>query len=229
LGHFENRLGTVYCTSGTGSSGGWILDWGLAKLAAGRFLCLTRINEPTYDKHLYDEVASCFPSWYPGTQRGDVVTPDEVKRADNRTVFKCGRTTGSTQGELNTVDSSVRMRYDFDGGYEIVEGKALLVVSPPGSSTLWPSANGVPIAFGWRGDSGSLVFDHQGRVLGMYFGGQDQSLDYQVDPPVRAPSIDGIHFISPIHLTLDAIRAAASKDPAFQGQDVKVDFVWGPI
>jgi len=58
---------------------------------------------------------------------------------------------------------------------------------------------GAPIAFGWRGDSGNLVFDHQGRVLGMYIGGQSQSCDYQAHPPVKAPSIDGIHFISPIH------------------------------
>jgi len=197
----------------------------------GRFSSLTRIDEPAaHDKHfLHNEVAGHFPSWCPGTQRGEMVTPGEVKRAENRTVFKRGRTTGSTKGELNTIDSSVRMRYDFDGGgYEVVEGRALLVVSPPADSILWPSGCGVPIAFGCRGDSGSLVFDHQGRVLGMYIGGQTH--DYETLPPVMAPSIDGIHFISPIHPTLDAIRdAAASKDPALQGQDVKVDFVWGPI
>ncbi|KAK3364094.1 hypothetical protein B0T25DRAFT_58647 [Lasiosphaeria hispida] len=222
LAHFSNRLGTVYCTSGTGTVGGWILDWGLAKLTTGRF-SLTFIDDDKYlfdgvahDKHfLHNEVAGHFPSWC-GTQR-EMVMPGEVKRAENRMVFKRGRTSGSTNGELNTIDSSVRMRYDFDGGYEVVEGRALLVVAPPADSLPWP----IPIPFGVHGDSGSLVFDHQGRVLGMYIGGQTQ------DWEVRAPSVDGFHFISPIHPTLDAIRDAAAKDPALQGQDVKVDFVWG--
>ena len=116
------------------------MDWGLAKLVAGRFSSLTRINESAYDKHfLHDEVAGNSPSCCPGTQRGCIVTPGEVKCVNNRTVYKCGRTTGSTKGELNTIDSSVRMCYEFDGGgHEIVEGKVLLVVSPPENSTLWP-------------------------------------------------------------------------------------------
>ncbi|KAK3364080.1 hypothetical protein B0T25DRAFT_529232 [Lasiosphaeria hispida] len=205
-----------------------------------RFSSLTRTDEPsstnklptrgTQDKHfLYNEVAGHFPSWCPGTP-GEMVTPDEVMRGENRTVFKCGRTTGSTKGELNLIDASVQMRYKFDdGSYEVVEGKTLLVVSPPSNSIRWPRGSDFPIAFASNGDSGSLVFDHQGRVLGLYIGGQRE--DYKVMAPsiVTAPSIDGIHFISPIHPTLDAIRDATAKDPALQGQDIKVDFVWGPI
>ena len=114
------------------------------------------------------------------------MAPDEVKGAGS-TVFKSGRTTGSTQGQLNTINSSVRMRYVFGGGHKIVEGKVLLVVSPPATSKLWLGGYSVPIAFGWHGDSGSLVFDHQGRVLGMYIGGQNQSCDFQGQPPVRLP------------------------------------------
>ncbi|KAK3364085.1 hypothetical protein B0T25DRAFT_529270 [Lasiosphaeria hispida] len=182
----------------------------------------TRTDEPgTHDKHflfekhfLFHEVAHDFRSCCPGTP-GEMVTPGEVKRGENHTVFKCGRTTGSTKGELNSIDSSVQMHYNFDdGSYEVVEGRALLVVPSPARSLPWP----VSIPFGFHGDSGSLVFDHQGRVLGMYIGGQTP--DYEV----MAPSIDGFCFISPIHLTLDAIRDAAAP-----GQDVKVDFVWGPI
>ena len=228
LAHFQNHLGTVYCTSGIGSSGGWLFDWSLAKLDAGRFQSLTRINESARSQYsLYDKVAGNPQFCYPGIELGGTVAPDEAKGA-GRTVFKYGRTTGSTRGGVNTIDSSVRMRYEFDGGHEIVEGKVLLVVAPPATSGLWLGGYGVPIAFGWHGDSGSLVFDHQGRVLGMYIGGQNQSCDFQGQPPVRAPSVDGIHFIAPIHPTLDAIRAAASNDPAFSGQDISIDFVWGP-
>ncbi|KAK3364082.1 hypothetical protein B0T25DRAFT_58484 [Lasiosphaeria hispida] len=224
LACFSNHLGTVYCTSGTGTVGGWILDWGLAKLMTGRF-SFTDINNNKYfhevapDKHfLYNQVTGHFLSC-PGMP-GEMVTPGEVMRGENHTVFKCGRTTGSTKGELNTIDSSVQMRYDFDdGSYEVVEGRALLVVSP--SAHYLPCRIAIP--FGSHGDSGSLVFDHQGRVLGLYIGRQTEDYEY------NAPSIDGIYFISPIHPTLDAIRDATAKDPALQGQDIKVDFVWGPI
>ncbi|KAK3364095.1 hypothetical protein B0T25DRAFT_563094 [Lasiosphaeria hispida] len=78
---------------------------------------MPRIDEPgAHDKHfLYNKVAGHFPSWCPGMP-GEMVMPDKVMCGENRTVFKCGRTTGSTKGELNWIDSSVWMRYDFDGG-----------------------------------------------------------------------------------------------------------------
>ncbi|KAK3364115.1 hypothetical protein B0T25DRAFT_563129 [Lasiosphaeria hispida] len=151
-----------------------------------------------------------------------MVTLGKVMHGKNHTIFKCRQTTSSTKGKLNLINSSVQMRYDINGsGYEVVKGRALLIVSPPSNSILWPPALCLPIAFGFGGDSGSLVFDHQGRVLGLYFGGQRE--DYKV----MAPSIDGIYFISPIYPTLDAIQDATAKDLALQGQDIKVDFVWG--
>lgn len=230
LASFPNHLGTAYCTSGISSSDGWILDWGLVKLATGRFQSFTPTDESGGDQYfLHAEVAGNHPSRYQDAKRGGMVAPDEVKGSINRTVFKCGRTTGRTKGELNAIDSSIRMGCEFDDGYQIVEGKALVVVSPPESSKLWPDGHGLPIAFAWKGDSGSLVFDYQGRVLGIYFGGQHQFCDYQVHPPIKAPSIDGIHFISPIHPTLDAIRATAANDTAFRDQDIQVDFVWGSV
>lgn len=36
--HFRNHFAKVYCTSGLGASGGWILDWGLTELAEERLL-----------------------------------------------------------------------------------------------------------------------------------------------------------------------------------------------
>ncbi|KAK3364114.1 hypothetical protein B0T25DRAFT_513917 [Lasiosphaeria hispida] len=46
-------------------SGGWRLDWGLAKLMMGRF-SLTHIDN---DKYFLDEVAGHFPSWCPVAMR----------------------------------------------------------------------------------------------------------------------------------------------------------------
>lgn len=114
------------------------------------------------------------------------------------------------------------MRYKVDGRDVLVQGKALVVLSPPATSTLWLGRPGPPIAFGWDGDSGSLVFDYKGRVLGIYIGGHAQPSS------INPPSIDGIHFISPIHQTLEEIRATARQDPTFGGLDVNVNFVWGP-
>jgi hypothetical protein len=68
------------------------------------------------------------------------------------------------------------------------------------------------------------VFDYKGRVLGTYFGGQRDN--YQTDPPISPScSIDGIHFVAPVHPTLDGIRAAVCQDPTFGGLDVKVDIL----
>lgn len=120
------------------------------------------------------------------------------------------------------------MCYEVDGRDVLIQGKALVVVSPPATSRTWPGTCGPPIAFGWNGDSGILVFDYKGRVLGTYIGGQSDQSDYKVDPPINTPSIDGIHFVSPIYPTLEGIRAAVRHDPTFGGLDVNVDFVWGP-
>jgi len=228
LSDFSNHLGTTYCTSGITTpltKDDWIMDWGLVKLSATRSSYLASACKSTcgYDQFsLYAEAASHLPS---GDQveaiskPGGIVVPlEQIKGSLNRRVFKCGRTTGKTEGILNSVNTTVNMKYEFDDGTtEIVVGKALLVVSPPQSPKLWC---GLPIAFGHEGDSGSLVFDHQGKVLGMYFGGHHQS------GPSGPPSVDGIHFVSPMHLTLDAIRAAVTK-PGHEGGGVQVDFIWG--
>lgn len=127
-----------------------------------------------------------------------------------RVVFKCGRTTGKTWGRLATVGADVWMRYGLgNGGAVITKGKVLLVISPVGCSgyPLWigdPSGN---IAFATVGDSGSLVYDYKGRVLGMYIGGQPNNLGKMfVAEHETYASLDGIHFITPIDATLKDIR-----------------------
>jgi hypothetical protein len=80
--------------------------------------------------------------------------------------------------------------------------------------------------FGKRGDSGSLVFDYQGKVLGMYLGGQHKNMDYSVTPHIECPSVDEIHFVAPIVPILESIRAAVQDDPSFEGHPVDVEFLW---
>jgi hypothetical protein len=160
------------------------------------------------------------------TMEGGITPLVEMDQTHNRAVFKCGRRTGRTRGELNTIDSSIRMRYEVDGRDVLVQGRTLVVV-PPGKTSKWRgSIHDQPVVFGTKGDSGSLVFDYKGRVLGTYIGGQLPE-EYMVTPSIDTPSIDGIHFVAPIHPTLEAIRAAVRQDAAFDGLDVKVDILWG--
>ena len=166
---------------------------------------------------------------------GDIVSLDELAartdRRENdmthdneRAVFKCGRTTGKTRGELNAVNSSVRVRYTTKGNRDIIMvGKALAVVSPPEASQQWVWLGpGDRVVFGAPGDSGSLVFDYQGKALGMYLGGQRYAEDHSV-----TPSVDVIHFVTPIVPIINSIRATVQADPSFDGLPVDVEFLWG--
>lgn len=139
---------------------------------------------------------------------------------NKRVVFKCGRTTGKTRGEMNNIYADVRMRYAVDGGDILtVQGKTLVVVSPAATSRRWGPANGCPVVFGDYGDSGSLVFDYQGKTIGTYIGGQDTLRACAVNPHIKASSIDGVHFVTPIGPTLDSVHATLRRDPVFAGYD----------
>ena len=147
-------------------------------------------------------------------------------------VFKRGRTTGKTQGELNNVASSVRMRYSGPGGDTVtVEGRTLLVVCPAATSAFWAAGNRPDAAwFGSHGDSGSLCFDSTGKALGIYIGGQAPDRAKSVDQQIEVHSVDGLHFISPISPTLESIQATVTRDPMFTGyDDVDVDLLWGEV
>jgi hypothetical protein len=156
--------------------------------------------------------------------RGNDMTP-----GNERAVFKCGRTTGKTHGELNAVHSSFRVRYTTNGNRDVIMmGKTLVIVSPPEASQQWVWLGpGDRVVFGVPGDSGSLVFDYQGKALGMYLGGQRYAEDYSATPPIKAPSVDGIHFVTPIVPIIDSIRAEVQADPSFDGLPVDVEFLWG--
>jgi hypothetical protein len=107
----------------------------------------------------------------------------------------------------------------------IIQGKALAVISPPRKSRWCPLQADWPLILGQDGDSGCLVFDYRGKVLGMYVGGQGSAVDSGSRPPVKTPCVDGIHFVSPIVSIFDSIRAAAQADPSFDGLPVDVEFL----
>jgi hypothetical protein len=80
-----------------------------------------------------------------------------------------------------------------------------------------------PVApFGHRGDSGSLVFNYEGKAIGIYIGAQ-REWEVHADPP----AVGSIHFVSPIVPNLESMRAAVQNDPSFAGAEVSVEFLWG--
>lgn len=86
--------------------------------------------------------------------------PREGTLLHNEEFYKCGRKTGYTSGKYNALDTCRLFR-------KIVDGKEVDVI------TIEHTITGNP--FSDRGDSGSLVFDRIGGVVGLIFGGHRQS------------------------------------------------------
>ena len=70
------------------------------------------------------------------------------------TMFKIGRTTGHTMGQLHDIDPSVTINYMMDGHSFLLKGKSFVV--RPGDSV-----------FARRGDSGAFVFNRHVEAVGM--------------------------------------------------------------
>ena len=65
------------------------------------------------------------------------------------------------------------------------------------------SAEGTqPPGLSAKGDSGSPVFDGQGRAVGMLWGGDRDA----VKPTFEQAASDGIHYVTPIRATLDHLQ-----------------------
>ncbi|KAH6624962.1 hypothetical protein B0J18DRAFT_429789 [Chaetomium sp. MPI-SDFR-AT-0129] len=236
---FLNDFAELYCTSGLRvSSDGWILDWGLAGLLPSRVGSFESLSSAlSYDAII--EIRSRQRNVWPLRDKGGISSLDELitgtspgektTHCNKNAVFKCGQSTGKTRGELNGIHSSVQLRYKVQGSSDVtITGKALVVVSPPKLPQRRSSVRpGTWIAFSEVGDSGSLVFDYQGKALGLYFGGQGHTNDYKVTPPVEVSSVDGIYFVAPIVPILDSIQTTVQDDPFFEGLPVGVEILWG--
>jgi hypothetical protein len=95
-------------------------------------------------------------------------------------VRKRGRTTGLTYGTVDSVDLSVRVSYG-DGLGEVILTHQISILPDPGHNA----------KFGDHGDSGSVVVDDNGRVIGLHFAGDDAS---------------GSGVANPIQAVLDALN-----------------------
>ena len=129
---------------------------------------------------------------------------------------KVGKKTGRTFGVLNQIHPSMNVRSSRNGEEKSRTGRTVLVLVPK-------AALDDTKTFGSPGDSGSLVYDYEGKIMGIYFGGQRYE---PYNPPIEVSCVDGLHFVAPIAPTLESIQAVVKTDPAFSGYDVEVEFLW---
>jgi hypothetical protein len=106
------------------------------------------------------------------TSTSDVLTLTELEallRSGAVPMFKLGRTTGKTRGELNRIHASTRVAYAVlkDGKKKEADavGKTILAVAPPGGTRTLGSSGRNPVSVGAEGDSGSPCYDHRGRLV----------------------------------------------------------------
>lgn len=103
-----------------------------------------------------------YPDWLTGL--GDIRPPTGQGVELGGTVYKLGRTTGLTRGEVTAIEvDGLRVEYDagvlsFDNQFEIAP------------------ADGGPFSAG--GDSGSLIVDSRHRAVGLLFAGNDVNSTY---------------------------------------------------
>lgn len=116
------------------------------------------------------------------TQRSQECTITEIGAVKGKAaaavgmaVRKRGRTTGLTYGTVESIDASVKVPYD-DGDH-ILKNQITIEVDTAQSAQ-----------FGNSGDSGSVVVEQNGKVIGLYFAGTDDGsfgvanpIDYVLD------------------------------------------------
>jgi hypothetical protein len=109
-------------------------------------------------------------------------------------VRKRGRTTGLTYGTVDTVDLSVIVPYGDGLGSVTLFHQIGIDVDPAQSAE-----------FGISGDSGSVVVNDEGEVVGLYFAGNEE----EVDENGNVVTPEGVYGVAnPIQAVLDALNVS---------------------
>ncbi|KAK0633718.1 hypothetical protein B0T14DRAFT_79229 [Immersiella caudata] len=122
---FHRPVSTMHASSGLRvSADHWILDWALVKL--NPLVVLEKLqNTPSPSSHAtfnikFNLEAHNHTDWTSRAARTAAL-------ANGSAVFKTGRTTGHTMGQLHDVDPSVTINYMIDGHSFLLKGKSLVV------------------------------------------------------------------------------------------------------
>lgn len=158
-------------------------------------------------------------------------------------MFKCGRTTGKTRGDLNQIPATINMCHGRDDNETDMTGDMMLVLTTT-DPRVWAGDVTRQIVFGTHGDSGSLVYDYQGNIAGTYIGGHFSDVASQRNPNIikgQVPqgtenhhlglalnkvSVDGLHFVVPAEAMLISIRDSVMAALP-EAHNVEVEFRFG--
>ncbi|EFR01132.1 hypothetical protein MGYG_04137 [Nannizzia gypsea CBS 118893] len=149
----EHHLGSVYVSSGfRATDRQYLLNWALIEVKEKR---LGRNDIPQMSDHCLPEIVK--PLYDPD----ETYISGTAAITDGMVVFKKGNRTGFTAGQLNGTKTTTLQHWiqSKEGEWTAIRGQAYSV-----------APNGCP-AFGDAGDSGSLVIDCDGKLAGLYLGG----------------------------------------------------------
>ncbi|KAK3364312.1 hypothetical protein B0T25DRAFT_493098 [Lasiosphaeria hispida] len=194
----EQHFGSICWASGytrrTENNGR--LDWALIKPTGTG---VSRIGEnalPTKD----DWKKRGFQAHRPRARGNLKQPPDHGLRslANADLVFKVGTTTGATSGMFSHIKSKVKFEEDrhvqeyMKGQHRPYLSDEFLHVAYPGADKNW---------FSKKGDSGSVVFDMDGRAVALLFSGQ-MALD----------ALNSWSFVTPIEDVFNDIKAFSKQE-----------------
>lgn len=124
-------------------------------------------------------------------------------------------------GSINEVDSTIYQADTDDMGNPFeVAGRMVSIMSPIHCKT---GSDTATHCFARSGDSGSPVFDYEGRLFGMY-----QAFEIPPSVPAkplsRPPSTGDVHFVQRIDLVREDVERVLRSDPANAGYDVELEW-----
>ncbi|KAJ3485231.1 hypothetical protein NLI96_g5104 [Meripilus lineatus] len=162
-------------------SGPFTNDWAIIELNNDAFddsdfegnkVYIGDISEGEFEEKMYPLDSERTRDMYPedlllpisgSVPRSEILNPTQHNKNGDPAmpVIKNGSTTGTTIGWLNGLESLVTRRYGLNGQHTFTSTETTVV--PYGGSRLG--------AFSEDGDSGSLILDRKGRIVGLLTGG----------------------------------------------------------
>ncbi len=162
----KNELGTIYCASGFGrrTASNGRLDWALIMPLTKDRVGTNKLPsfEDWVQKYCADS-AGQFPRAETSNATLGQPPPAGVRRLDHQQyIYKVGASTRLTVGQFNKMESSVKLRDDKHVGERMSTEYAFVhsLVADNGDERLAD-----------LGDSGSVVWDEEGRPVGLLFRG----------------------------------------------------------
>lgn len=143
-----------------------------------------------------------------GTDKAGRATVPTTSLVRDSLVLKVGRSTGLTVARISKVTANCGGMYSN----REIKGSAVVVVSDKGNEAR---------DFGRGGDSGSAIFDADGRVVGLLWGGLEPRAKSVSQGQAKS---DNVYFVTPIDDVLQDIKDTVRRD--LGEADVEIELLW---